>query len=98
MCCQYCCHDCRQHLPPTLWTTVEYRPSAQTASDGPGRCAYYYYYYYGSEGLVPAARPIRQSTEKLTVTRGYLRIPPDLRANRSGPGYRVLPSKGSPRG
>jgi len=26
-----------------LWTTVGYRPSAQTASDGPGRCAHYYY-------------------------------------------------------
>jgi hypothetical protein len=22
-----------------LWTTVEYRPSAQTVMDGPGRCA-----------------------------------------------------------
>jgi|HubBroStandDraft_4_1064222.scaffolds.fasta_scaffold55487_3 hypothetical protein len=25
-----------------VWTTVEYRPSAQTAMDDPGRCAHYY--------------------------------------------------------
>lgn len=55
-----------------LWTTVEYRPSAQTVMDGPGRCAR----AYGSEGRVPVACPMRQSTEG---THGHSRIPAHAR-------------------
>jgi hypothetical protein len=40
-----------------VWTTLEYRPSAQTTMDGPGRCAH----YYGSVSRAmsaPAAAPL----------------------------------------
>ena len=56
-----------------LWTTVEYRPSARTAVDGPGRCAH----YYGSEGRarrVPdqavdrgSSRSLRDSTASIAT-------------------------------
>jgi hypothetical protein len=45
-----------------VWTTVEYRPSARTTMDGPGRCAY----YYGSDA--PVLRWVADRTAMLTDT------------------------------
>jgi len=43
------------------WTAVEYRPSAQTAMEGPRRCAH----YYGSEGW-----GVREMASKCHLPRG----------------------------
>ena len=61
------------------WTAVECRPSARTATDSPGRCAY----SYGSEGRarrVPDQAVNRGYWQSLA---GYLRRPAGLGADRS---------------
>lgn len=63
-----------------VWTTPEYRPSAQTTVDGPGRCAH----SYGTEGR---ARPPGLVTT--SSAEGFKRIPSARHGWRLGPATRA---------